>query len=140
MPNILSRFRTFLKTKIKQMACSNFSVMINITSIKILLLSPSLSLFISVFWFSIVTKVISFGYWKGLIEKGAHQREGHIWIGCYSTVLRDSGGLLKTLKTDLDKKMVTIYKHTKLETDNITKKYSMSYQLIILLYSVVLVV
>ena len=51
--------------------------------------------------------------------------DGFVIPGTY-TALSDSRGLLETLKTELDKKTLTL-KHMKLETDNITTKWIISY-------------
>ena len=51
--------------------------------------------------------------------------DGFVVPGTY-TALNDSRGLLETLKTELDKKTLTL-KHMKLETGNITTKWIISY-------------
>ncbi len=55
----------------------------------------------------------------GLLE----ERGGLLVVPGTYTVLSDSQGLLETLKTELDKKILTL-KHMKLETGNITTKCS----------------
>ncbi len=57
--------------------------------------------------------------------------DGLVVPGTY-TALSDSRGLLETLKTELDKKILTL-KHMKLKTGNITTKMSFIVDLIFLL-------
>ena len=57
---------------------------------------------------------------------GARMLEDGLVVPGTYTALSDSRGLLETLKTELDKKMLTL-KHMKLEVGNISTKYIMSY-------------